>query len=149
MTDSTESKYFSIRGLLATALSGFLSFKIYQVTEVLQEAENRYRDNAFFQSFIDLIRNSSTKGEDFVDNAYSKIKMLVYVFLISFGIRTILSFKHAFIDDTDNAKYVLYLFLVEAVLFGAFFGFEPFSDYFKTVIMFGIPSFIIYGLLDE
>lgn len=149
MTEEKQTSYFSFRGLLATGVSAFLTFKIYQVTEILKEAESRYQDNAFFRSFIDLIRYSSPKGESYVDNAYAKLKTVVFVFLISYVLKTALSFKHAFINDTDNATYVSYLFLAEAVVLGLFIGFEPFSDYFRAALVIGIPSFILYSLMDE
>ena len=149
MTENNKETYFSFRGLIAAALSGFLCYTLYQITQIIQLGESRYHDNLFAQSFIDSIRYSSTKGVDFVDSFYSKARTLIYVLLLSYGLKTILSLKHAFINDTNNTKYVSYLFLVEAAFLGFLIGFTPFTDFFKAALILGIPTLILYGLLDE
>ncbi|MFM7709988.1 MAG: hypothetical protein ACKO5C_03660 [Ferruginibacter sp.] len=89
------------------------------------------------------------KGASYVDGYYLNAKKMVNVFLVSYGIKTLISLKHAFIDDFDNSKYIFYLFLAESAVLGFLFGFEPFSDFFKSIFLLGIPTFVIYGLLDE
>ena len=149
MSEENKSTYFSFRGLLAALLSAFLSYQIFQVILIIKEAAKSYNENLFFRFFMDAIRQSSTKRAAFVDAGYEKIKVMVLVFFISFVLKTILSLKHAFIEYSSSNRNVFYLFLAEAALFGLFFGFDPFSDFFGNAVKIGIPSFIIYALLDE
>ncbi|MFZ9299466.1 MAG: hypothetical protein ACO23V_00740 [Chitinophagaceae bacterium] len=147
-TESSQN-YFSLRGLLALLLSVFLAYELFQVIRLMGMAAERYNDNLFFRLFVDYLRNFSTKGTEFVDLGYTKIKIYIFVLFFGFVFKSILSFKHAFIGYDLNAKYVFYLFLVEAVLFGLFFGFNPFPNFFGNILKLSIPSLIIYGLLDE
>jgi hypothetical protein len=148
MSEESEAPYFSFKGLLAAALSGFIAYQLFRFTEFIQMAERSYYQNNYFQFFIDLIRYSSEKGPVFVDIAYTKIKILIFVILVSYALKTILALWHAFVGYVDN-KYIFYLFLVEAGFFGLFFGFTPFSEFLNTVLPIGIPSLIIYGFMDE
>ena len=145
----SQSNYFSLRGLFALALSGFLTFEIFQVIKLLNLAADRYNDNLVARLFVDYLRNASSKGSVFVDEFYSKFRIYIYILLISFGIKIVLSIRHTFVSNDSNSNYVFYLLLIEAIFFGIFFGFNPFSEFFKNIIIIAIPTLIIYGLLED
>jgi hypothetical protein len=138
MSGNSNSDHFAFTGLIAALIAGFLTYQLYQVTNYIQGLEDDYNKNFLTKLIIDV-----------VGSAYFKTKKMIFVFLISYGIKTLICLKHAFVDDIDNSKYILYLFLAESAILGFLFGFEPFSDFFKNIFILGIPTFIIYALLDE
>jgi hypothetical protein len=148
MKNNNQNHYFSFRGVLALVLCLFLTYEIFQVIRIIKLATNTYNENFIFQLFVDYIRISSEKGPDFVDAYYSKIEKYIYILFVSFSIKSLLSFKHAFINDNSNAEYLFYLLLLEVIFFGLFFGFIPISDFLTNAFIIAIPSIIIISLFE-
>lgn len=149
MSSSESSTYFSVRGLIAAAIAAFLCYQLFILTKAIQAAESRYDDNVFFRWLVEEIKHSSNKGPDYVTAAYKNLKSFIYLLFISYIGKFIVSLKHSFFNSDSNERYVFYLFLFEAVMFGLLMDFETKGDYFRFLLFLGIPSFIIYGLLDE
>jgi hypothetical protein len=141
--------YFSIRGLFAMLFTLILGYILVVFIQIINEAEKRYDDNLLFYLFVELIKDNSEKGPDFVVTAYQNMVSFIYIIFISCVLKFGISIKHTFFSPNNNDKYILYLSIFEVVLLGLFFGFDPIKDYLLSSLIIIIPGFIQYRLLDE
>ena len=149
MDNTKKSKYFSIRGLVSIIFTIILGYILFTFIQLINEAEKRYEDNLLFYLFVEMIKDNSVKGQDFVISVYQNIVSFIYLIFISCILKFGISIKHTFISPNNNDKYILYLSIFEVILFGLFFGFDPIRDYLFNSLIIIIPGFIQYRLLDE
>jgi len=145
-----DSLYFSFLGLISVALFGFIAYKLFEVLNYIDVLEQEYSNNMFFQLFVNWFKTTSQYSSEYVDQHYSNFKNFTLIIFISYIVKTLISLRHTFFTKRKNSKYFIYSFiLLEVICFGFAFGFDPFSDYLKCVLILGIPTGIGYLLLME